>query len=44
VSRILGGICDIQPAILRTMDIEQHKKIVRLAAESNLHGAIPRHG
>jgi hypothetical protein len=41
-SRILGGICDIQPAILRTMDIEQHKKIVRLAAESNLHGTVAK--
>ena len=42
VSRLLGGICDIQPAILRTMDIEQHKKLVRLAAESNLHGAVAK--
>ena len=42
VSRILGGICDIQPAILRTMDVEQHKKIVRLAAGSSLHGAIAK--
>ena len=30
VSRALGDICEIQPAILRTMDIEQHKKVVKL--------------
>jgi len=40
VSRALGDICEIKPAVLRTMDIEQHKKMVRLAAELGAHGLV----
>ncbi len=40
VSRALGDICLVQPAELRTMDIEQHKKVVRLAAEMGIHGLV----
>ena len=42
VSRALGDICEIKPAILRTMDIEQHKKIVRLASDMGVHGTIAK--
>lgn len=40
VSRALGNICEIQPAILRTMDIEQHKKVVKLAADLGIGGTV----
>jgi hypothetical protein len=36
----LGDICEIQPAILRTMDIEQHKKVVKLAADLGIGGTV----
>lgn len=42
VSRALGNICEIKPAVLRTMDIEQHKKVVRLASEMGVHGTIAK--
>lgn len=42
VSRALGNICEIKPAVLRTMDIEQHKKIVRLASEMGVRGTIAK--
>lgn len=42
VSRALGDICEIKPAILRTMDIEQHKKVVRLATDMGVHGTIAK--
>ena len=40
LARALGDICEIKPAVLRTMDIEQHKKMVRLAAELGAHGLV----
>ena len=40
VSRALGDICEIKPAVLRTMDIEQHKHVVRLASELGVHGLV----
>ncbi|MGB8465387.1 MAG: peptidoglycan-binding domain-containing protein [Terrimicrobiaceae bacterium] len=40
VSRALGDICEIKPAVLRTMDIEQHKLIGRLASEMGVHGLV----
>jgi hypothetical protein len=40
LSRVLGDICEIKPAILRTMDIAQHKLIVRLAADMGIHGTV----
>jgi len=40
LSRVLGDICEIKPAVLRTMDIEQHKRIVRLAADMGIHGTV----
>ena len=40
VARALGDICEIKPAVLRTMDIEQHKTMVRLAAELGAHGLV----
>lgn len=40
VSRALGDIGEIKPAVLRTMDIEQHKKMVRLAAELGARGLV----
>ena len=42
VSRALGDICEIKPAVLRTMDIEQHKKVVRLASEMGIRGTIAK--
>ena len=42
VSRALGDICEIKPAVLRTMDIGQHQKVVHLAAEIGVHGTIAR--
>ena len=42
VSRALGDICEIKPAVLRTMDIEEHKKIVRLASEMGVRGTIAK--
>lgn len=42
VSRALGDICEIKPAVLRTMDIEQHRKVVRLASEMGVHGTIAK--
>ena len=42
VARALGDICEIKPAVLRTMDIEQHKKVVRLASEMGVHGTIAK--
>ncbi len=40
VSRALGDICEIKPAVLRTMDIEQHKKLVRLASDMGARGLV----
>src|ERR1041384_5820707 len=40
VARALGDICEIKPAVLRTMDIEQHKKMVALAAQLGAHGLV----
>jgi hypothetical protein len=40
LSRVLGDICEIKPAVLRTMDIEQHKQIVKLAADMGIHGTV----
>jgi peptidoglycan hydrolase-like protein with peptidoglycan-binding domain len=40
LARALGDICEIKPAVLRTMDIEQHKKMVRLAAELGARGLV----
>ena len=40
IARALGDICEIKPAVLRTMDIEQHKKMVRLAADLGAHGLV----
>jgi hypothetical protein len=40
VSRALGDICEIKPAVLRTMDIEQHKMMVSLAAELGVRGLV----
>jgi hypothetical protein len=40
VSRVLGDICEIKPAVLRTMDIQQHKHIVKLAADMGIHGTV----
>jgi hypothetical protein len=40
LSRVLGDICEIKPAVLRTMDIEQHKHIVRLASDMGIHGTV----
>jgi len=34
VSRVVGNICDIEPAVLRTMDIEQHKRVVKMQRTS----------
>ena len=42
VSRALGDICEIKPSVLRTMDIEEHKKIVRLASEMGVRGTIAK--
>ncbi len=42
VARALGDICEIKPAVLRTMDIGQHKKIVRLASEMGVRGTIAK--
>jgi hypothetical protein len=40
VSRALGDIGEIKPAVLRTMDIEQHKQMVRLASELGVKGLV----
>jgi hypothetical protein len=40
LSRVLGDICEIKPAVLRTMDIEQHKLIVKLAADMGIQGTV----
>jgi len=40
VSRALGDIGEIKPAVLRTMDIAQHKQMVRLAAELGARGLV----
>jgi hypothetical protein len=40
VSRVLGDICEIEPAVLRTMDIEQHKRVVKMAADLAIHGTV----
>jgi hypothetical protein len=40
VSRVLGDICNIEPAVLRTMDIEQHKRVVKMAADLGIHGTV----
>ncbi len=40
LSRALGDICDVQPAVLRTMDIGEHKKVVRLAAALGVKGTV----
>ena len=40
LSRVLGDICEIKPAVLRTMDIEQHKQIVKLAADMGIDGTV----
>ena len=42
VARALGDICEIKPAVLRTMDIEQHKKVVRLASEMGVRGIVAK--
>lgn len=42
VARALGDICEIKPAVLRTMDIEQHRKVVRLASEMGVRGTIAK--
>ncbi|MEO6786090.1 MAG: hypothetical protein ABI318_08150 [Chthoniobacteraceae bacterium] len=42
VARALGDICEIKPAVLRTMDIEQHKKVVQLASELGVHGTVAK--
>lgn len=42
VARALGDICEIKPAVLRTMDIEQHKKVVHLANEMGVHGTVAK--
>ena len=42
VSRVLGGICEITPAMLRTMDIEQHKKVVAMASSLGAHGIVAK--
>ena len=42
VARALGDICEIKPAVLRTMDIEQHKKVVHIASELGVHGTIAK--
>jgi hypothetical protein len=40
VSRVLGDICEIEPGVLRTMDIEQHKRLVKMAADLGIHGTV----
>jgi hypothetical protein len=40
VSRALGDICEIEPGVLRTMDIEQHKHVVKMAAELGIGGTV----
>jgi hypothetical protein len=40
VSRVLGDICEIEPAVLRTMDIEQHKRVVKMAADLGIRGTV----
>jgi len=40
VSRVLGDICNVKPAVIRTMDIEQHKQVVRLAAQMGIHRLV----
>lgn len=42
VSRALGDICEIKPAVLRTMDIPQHRKLVRLASEMGARGTVAK--
>jgi hypothetical protein len=42
VSRVLGGICEITPAVLRTMDIEQHKKVVQMSSSLGAHGIVAK--
>jgi hypothetical protein len=42
VSRALGDICEIKPAVLRTMDIPQHKKVVRLASDMGARGTVAK--
>lgn len=42
VSRALGDICEIKPAVLRTMDIPQHKKVLRLASEMGARGTVAK--
>ena len=40
VARALGDICEIEPAVLRTMDIEQHKHVVKMAADLGIRGTV----
>jgi hypothetical protein len=40
LSRVLGDICQIEPAVLRTMDIEQHKRVVKMAADLGIRGTV----
>lgn len=40
VSRALGDICEIKPAVIRTMDTSQHKKVVRLASAMGAKGTV----
>jgi hypothetical protein len=40
LSRVLGDICEIEPAVLRTMDIEQHKRVVKMAADLGIRGTV----
>ena len=42
VSRALGDICEIKPAVLRTMDIPQHRKVVRLASKMGARDTVAK--
>ena len=42
ISRALGDICEVKPAVLRTMDIPQHKKVVRLASKMGARGTVAK--
>ncbi len=42
VSRVLGDICEIKPAVLRTMDIPQHRKVVRLASKMGARDTVAK--
>jgi hypothetical protein len=40
LSRVLGDICEIKPVVLRTMDIEQHKRVLNIVAQMGIHGTV----